>query len=198
MLETSPHESFGANTHPQGLLNGGSDVAESDQARDGAPMGHGQKQRDVIQMSPAEIDEFLAGRRSMSMATVNKDGSIHMIAMWYGFLEGCVAIESKAKAQKILNLRRNPNITMMVEDGDYYDELRGVMITGTAEIVDDPDRVFALGVSVFERYTMPYTEAMKPAVLQMLNKRVVVKVTPKKIASWDHGKLGLPSMRPKA
>lgn len=160
-------------------------------------MGHGQKQRDLIAMSQTEIDEFLNGRRSMSMATVNKDGSIHMIAMWYGFLEGCIAIESKAKAQKVLNLRRNANITMMVEDGDYYDELRGVMITGTAEIIDDPARMFEAGVSVFERYTMPYSEAMKPAVLQMLHKRVVVKVTPTKVASWDHRKLGLPPMRPK-
>ncbi len=159
-------------------------------------MGHGKKQRDVVRMTQEEIDEFLGGRRTMSMATVNADGSIHMVAMWYGFLEGCVAIESKAKAQKIRNLRRNPTITMMVEDGDSYDELRGVMIQGTAEIVEDPDRMFTAGVSVFERYTAPYTEAMRPAVLQMLHKRVVVKVVPTKIASWDHRKLGLPSMRP--
>jgi PPOX class probable F420-dependent enzyme len=168
------------------------------ESSDNKAMGHGQKQRNVVQMTQDEIDEFLAGRRSMSMATVNKDGSIHMVAMWYGFLEGCIAVESKAKAQKVLNLQRNPNITMMVEDGDYYDELRGVMIRGTAEIVDDPDRMFEAGVSVFERYTAPYTEAMKPAVLQMLHKRVIVKVHPTKIASWDHRKLGLPSMRPKA
>jgi PPOX class probable F420-dependent enzyme len=167
------------------------------ESNDPKAMGHGQKQRNVVQMSQEEIDEFLAGRRSMSMATVNLDGSIHMVAMWYGFLEGCIAIESKAKAQKVLNLRRNPNITMMVEDGEYYDELRGVMIRGTAEIVEDPERMFEAGISVFERYTAPYTEAMKPAVLQMLHKRVVVKVVPLKIASWDHRKLGLPSMRPK-
>lgn len=166
--------------------------------KDGKAMGHGTKQRDIIQMSQAEIDEFLAGRRSMSMATVKADGTVHLVAMWYGFLEGCVAIESKAKAQKVLNVRRNPTITMMVEDGEYYDELRGVSITGTAEVVEDPDRVFALGVSVFERYTMPYTEEMKPAVLQMLHKRVVVKVNPIKVVSWDHRKLGLPSMRPPA
>lgn len=150
----------------------------------------GVKQRGKIVMSQEEIDEFLLGRRSMTMSTINADGSIHSIAMWYGFLEGCVAIESKAKAQKVMNLRRNPNLTMMVEDGETYETLRGVTLIGKAEIVEDPDRVFELGVSVFSRYFAPYTEEMKPAVDMMLNKRVVVKLDVERTISWDHRKLG--------
>ena len=150
----------------------------------------GVKQRGKIVMSQEEIDEFLLGRRSMTMSTINKDGSIHSIAMWYGFLEGCVAIESKAKAQKVMNLRRNPNLTMLVEDGETYETLRGVTLIGKAEIVEDPDRVFELGVSVFSRYFAPYTEEMKPAVDMMLNKRVVVKLDVERTISWDHRKLG--------
>src|SRR5687767_15989145 len=102
-------------------------------------MGHGVKQRGVIRMSDAEIDEFLKGRHSMSMATVNPDGSIHMVAMWYGFLEGCVAIESKAKAQKVMNLRRNPYCTVMVEDGEKYEELLSVTFAGKCDTIDERD-----------------------------------------------------------
>ena len=68
----------------------------------------GVNQRDVIKMTQDEVDEFLQGRHSMSIATINHDGSIHLVAMWYGFLEGAIAIETKAKSQKVLNLRRNP------------------------------------------------------------------------------------------
>ena len=150
----------------------------------------GVKQRGKIVMSQEEIDEFLLGRHSMTMSTINADGSIHSIAMWYGFLEGCVAIESKAKAQKVMNLRRNPNLTMLVEDGETYETLRGVTLIGKAEIVEDPDRIFELGVSVFSRYFAPYTEEMKPAVDMMLNKRVVVKLDVDRVISWDHRKLG--------
>ena len=150
----------------------------------------GVKQRGKIVMSQEEIDAFLLGRRSMTMSTINNDGSIHSIAMWYGFLEGCVAIESKAKAQKVMNLRRNPNLTMLVEDGETYETLRGVTLIGKAEIVEDPDRIFELGVSVFSRYFAPYTEEMKPAVDMMLNKRVVVKLDVDRVISWDHRKLG--------
>lgn len=160
--------------------------------------GHGVKQRDVIKMTPEEVTAYLDGRRSMTMSTINADGTIHSIAMWYGFVDGAIGFETKAKSQKVLNLRRNPNITCLVEDGDYYDELRGVSIVGTAEIIEDYDQLFELGKSVFSRYTMPYTDEMKPAVDMMLAKRVLVKVHVDKTVTWDHRKLGLPSMRPPA
>ena len=150
----------------------------------------GVKQRNKIVMSQDEIDAFLAERHSMTMSTIAADGSIHSIAMWYGFLEGAVAIESKAKAQKVVNLRRNSTMTMLVEAGDTYEELRGVTLIGKGEIVEEPDRVWELGVSVFSRYNAPYTEEMKPFVEIMLNKRVVVKMNVERTISWDHRKLG--------
>ena len=159
-------------------------------------MGHGRKQRAQITMTPDEVDAFLRGRHSMTMCTMNPDGTIHAVGMWYGFLDGAVAVESKAKAQKVKNLRRDPRITCMIETGDYYEELQGVSIVGRAEIVEDPEQMFRLGVSVLERYYMPYTEDVRPAVEAMLNKRVVMKVHPDRIVSWDQRKLGLPSTRP--
>jgi PPOX class probable F420-dependent enzyme len=152
-------------------------------------MGGGVNQRDKIKMSQEEIDAFLNERNSMSMATIDGDGRIHMVAMWYGFLEGAVAFETKAKSQKVANLRRDSRLTVMVETGDVYDELRGVELVGTGEIVEEPDRIWELGVSVFERYNAPYTEEMKPFVEIMLRKRVVVKLHVEKTVSWDHRKL---------
>ena len=161
-----------------------------------ARMGHGVKQRDVIKMSDEEVDGFLHERRAMSLCTINHDGSIHAVAMWYGFLEGAIAFETKAKSQKVQNLRRDPRITCLVEDGDYYEELRGVELVGSAEIVDDPDRMWVLGVDLFERYYGTYSEELRPFVETMLNKRIVAKVNVERTVSWDHRKLGLPSSRP--
>jgi PPOX class probable F420-dependent enzyme len=161
-------------------------------------MGHGVKQRAQIAMTKDEVDEFLGGRHTMTMCTMNPDGSIHAVGMWYGFCEGSIAVESKAKAQKVQNVRRDPRITCMIETGEYYEELRGVSVVGRAEVIDDPERMWELGVSVLERYYMPYTDEMRPAVEAMLNKRVVIKVNTIKVISWDHRKLGLPSTRPAA
>ena len=156
----------------------------------------GVKQRNKIVMSPEEIDEFLQGRHSMTMSTLNADGSIHSIAMWYGFIGGVMAVETKAKSQKVHNLRRDPRVTMLIEDGEYYEELRGVSIVGTAEIVDDRDELWELGVSVFDRYMGGYNDEMAPFVEFMLHNRVAVKIHPTKVLTWDHRKLGLPSTRP--
>jgi PPOX class probable F420-dependent enzyme len=159
-------------------------------------MGHGTKQRDLIKMSPAEVDAFLAEKHTATMCTLNRDGSIHAVGMWYGFLEGAVAMESKTKAQKVLNLRRDPRITCLIETGDTYDQLRGVSLVGTAEIVEDRERLWTVGVSVFERYSGDgpgtYTDDMAPFVEALIHKRVAIKVIPKKVVTWDHRKLGLP------
>jgi PPOX class probable F420-dependent enzyme len=147
-------------------------------------------------MTPEEVDAFIHERRPMTMCSINHDGSIHAVAMWYGFLDGAVAVETKAKAQKAQNLQRDPRLTCMFEDGDYYEELRGVELVGRAEVIDDPERMFELGVSVFERYYNPYTEELRPFVETMLHKRVVIKLHVDRVVSWDHRKLGMPSTRP--
>ena len=159
-------------------------------------MGHGVNQRKAIRMSQEEIDAFLAERRSMTMCSMSRDGSIHAVAMWYGFVDGAIGFETKAKSQKVQNLRRDARLTLLFEDGDYYEELRGVELVGKAEIVDDPDKLWTLGVSVFERYYGTYSDEMKPFLETMLHKRVAVKLHVDRTVSWDHRKLGLPSTRP--
>ena len=154
-----------------------------------AQMGKGVKQRDKIRMTDDEIAEFLRGKHTMSLASINADGTIHMVAMWYGFLEGEIAFETKAKSQKVQNFRRNPTITCMVESGDTYNELKGVQIIGRAEIFDERERMLEMVKSVFERHVGPYTDDMLPAVEMMLNKRVGIKVHHTRVASWDHTKL---------
>ena len=109
--------------------------------------------------------------------------------------EGKVTFETKLKSQKAVNLQRDPRITVMVEDGKTYDQLRGVAIEGTAEIVPQEDpRWWAVGVDIWERYQGPYTDEVKPFVEMMMNKRVAVIVTPERVRSWDHRKLGLDPM----
>jgi PPOX class probable F420-dependent enzyme len=163
---------------------------------DAAAMGHGVNQRAQIRMTPEEVDAFLHERRPMTMCTLNHDGSIHAVAMWYGFLEGDIAIETKAKSQKARNLARNPTMTVLMEDGDTYEELRGVELVGRGEVVEDPEEMFTLGINLFERYYGTYEEELRPFVETMLHKRIVVRLKVARTVTWDHRKLGLPPTAP--
>jgi PPOX class probable F420-dependent enzyme len=154
----------------------------------------GTNQRAQIVMSQDEIEDFVASSRGGAVATVGADGQPHLTAMWYGVVDGEIWFETKAKSQKAVNLRRDPRITFLLEDGDTYDTLRGVSFEGTAEIVEDPEAIFRLGVSVWERYTGPYTDDAKPAVEMMMNKRIAIRLVVKRTRSWDHRKLGMPPM----
>src|ERR1700694_3341404 len=103
-------------------------------------------------MSTAEIDQFVARSRAGTLATVGPDGQPHLTAMWFGVLDGEIWFETKAKSQKGVDLRGAPRVTFLLEDGETYDTLRGVSFEGTAEIVGDPDTIFRVGVSGWERY----------------------------------------------
>ncbi|AUH68449.1 MULTISPECIES: pyridoxamine 5'-phosphate oxidase family protein [Gordonia] len=153
----------------------------------------GINQRAAIVMSDDEIEEFINRHRVATLGTHGKD-AIHLTAMWYGVIDGEIWFETKAKSQKVVNLRRDPHATVLIEDGDTYDTLRGVSIEGTVEVYDDAESCLKVGISVWERYTGPYSDDLQPAVEAMMNKRVAVRLVPSRIRSWDHRKLNLPSM----
>lgn len=154
----------------------------------------GINQRAQITMTEAETATFLERSRVATLGTIGHDGVPHLVAMWYGLIDGQVWFETKSKSQKAVNLRRDPRVTVLVEDGRTYDTLRGVSIEGRAEIVEDPDAIRQVGISVWERYTGPYTDDLLPLVDQMMNKRIAVRVAVDRIRSWDHRKLGIPDI----
>jgi len=151
----------------------------------------GVNQRSQIEMSPEEITAFVASQRTASLATIGATGQPHVVAMWFAVIDGVIWFETKAKAQKAVNLTRDPRATVLIEDGLTYDTLRGVSFEGKAEIIDDSDALWAVGVNVWERYTGPYTDELKPFVEAMLHKRVAVRFEVTRTRSWDHRRLGL-------
>ena len=149
-------------------------------------------QRDRIKMSDEEIESFLRRQRKLQIASVNPDGAPHLVTMYYDLIDGDLAFWTYGKAQKVVNLRRDPRITCLVEDGILYGELRGVTVFGDAELIEDYERVVPFGMALTARYPEvfgPDAEALRPFVEQQARKRVVVRVRAKRVASWDHAKM---------
>src|SRR3712207_1972673 len=124
----------------------------------------------------------------MNIATYNHDGTIHLVAMWYGFTaDGRPAFETFSKSQKIQNLRRDPRITALVESGDTYDQLRGCELVGTAELSEDASVLMPIAQSVVERYMgVSDPDEAKAAAEMLAHNRTAVVLNVDKIVSWDH------------
>lgn len=147
--------------------------------------------RDQIRMTGDEVRAFLDAGRDLQVASINPDGTPHLVTMWYTVDDGRVAFWTYAKSQKIVNLRRDPRLTVLVATGERYEELRGVSIGGTAELVEDGLEVLRYGEAIYERYWGPIDDDLvREGVRTMGRKRVVVVVDPEKVVSWDHSKLG--------
>lgn len=140
-------------------------------------------------MSAEEVQQFLEAERTTTMCTMHPEGSIHAVAMWYALLDGVISVETKAKSQKVQNLKRDSRLTFLVEAGDRYEELRGVEMVGRARLIEDRDAIFDFGVRIWARYMGPYDDSQRPMVEAMMTKRLVVTMDVDKIVSWDHRKL---------
>ncbi len=148
------------------------------------------KRRDQIKMTDAEREAFIEERRSLQVCTLNKDGSPHLTTLWFAVVDGDIVFETFTKSQKIVNLRRDPRIAVLLEDGVLYHELQGVSINGRAELHDDPEVVHPYALAVMRRNQPEIPEESLDKVARMMaSKRTAVVVKAQRIVSWDHGKL---------
>ena len=144
--------------------------------------------RRQIHLSPDEQAAFFREQRKAALATLDQDGFPHVVAMNYLAKDGAFYMTSYGKAQKVVNIRRNPKAALMIEAGDAYAELRGVMVRGHCEIIDGAEAVRAAFAGMAEaRGTTP---SRPSGAGDSAPKRVVLKIIPEKITSWDHRKLG--------
>jgi PPOX class probable F420-dependent enzyme len=144
--------------------------------------------RQQIQLNPDEQAAFFREHKKAALATIDKDGFPHVVAMNYFAKDGAFYMTSYGKAQKVVNVRRNPKVALMMETGDAYGELRGVMIRGHCEILEDEGAVKSAFASRAEAQANP--SPAQPGAVASAPKRVVLKIVPEKVISWDHRKLG--------
>ena len=94
--------------------------------------------RDKIRLSDEEIRDFLANRKTVIVCSNGPHGFPHTMPMWFAVDDdGTIRMTTFRKSQKVKNVQRNPRVTVLVEDGLDYFELRGVLFYGKCEIVDD-------------------------------------------------------------
>jgi PPOX class probable F420-dependent enzyme len=147
------------------------------------------KQRDRVAMTPAEAAAVLEAARKLQLATINPDGMPHLVTMYYVMLGGQITFWTYRTSQKARNLARDPRVTCLVESGEQYFDLRGVQVQGTVRCVEDPAEVRAIGRRIAGAMGGVPEEALDDYVEHAARKRVGFAVEPRRVISWDHGKL---------
>ncbi len=134
---------------------------------------------------------FLDEHRVVICATNGHRGWPHLMPLWYTIRAGELWAWTYAKSQKVRNLERDARATLQVEDGEQYQELRGVMIEAQTVIHRDLDLVSAFGAELFTRYGAGATgPEFEQVIRAQASKRVALQFVPGRTASWDHRKLG--------
>jgi PPOX class probable F420-dependent enzyme len=152
------------------------------------------KQRDRVAMTEQEVAGLLAGSRKVQLATINPDGTPHLVTMYYAMLDGRIAFWTYRASQKARNLDRDPRLTCLVETGNQYFDLRGVQVQGVARRLEEPEAVRDIGRLIAAGMadlvgSGSASDALEEYVTHAARKRVGYVVEPRRISSWDHGKL---------
>ena len=148
--------------------------------------------RQAVQLDDAEIAEFLASHMKVQIGTLDASGGPHLTTLYYVLDDaGRIVFWTYGRSQKIVNLRRDPRIACLVEEGDEYFDLRGVSIRGRARLVEDFESIRAIGRKVATAMAGGADLGVEgnEIVDAQARKRVGVIVEPLKVASWDHRKL---------
>jgi PPOX class probable F420-dependent enzyme len=145
-------------------------------------------------MSQDEVTAFLGAERRAHVATINADGTPHLVPLSYVVLDGRMAFWTDPRSQKVVNLRRDPRMTCLVEAGSEFAELRAVQLTGRAELSDDRASSLRVGLALFERARGELNDELRAVVDGLVDDRVAVTLQAERVVTWDHRKL--PQVRP--
>jgi PPOX class probable F420-dependent enzyme len=147
-------------------------------------------------MTDAEQSKFLANAQTIIICSLDPHGYPHPMPMWFGVEDdGAVVMTTFTKSQKIRNIERDPRVSLLVESGTVYSELRGVVIYGKAELVRDKEQVLDILARVSAKSAggagnAPDPGALRKALMATVPKRTGIRIRPERVVSWDHGKLG--------
>jgi multidrug efflux pump subunit AcrA (membrane-fusion protein) len=149
--------------------------------------------REEIKMTPAEVRAYLEAGRAANVATIGPKGRPHLVPVFYIMAGDGIATWTYGSSQKVANLRRLAEATVLVESGQAYEELRGVSMECDVRIIEDTEEIVRIGTELLTRMASGPDEVVAAAsqfIRAQAQKRVGLVFQPTKVVSWDHSKLG--------
>jgi len=125
------------------------------------------------------VEKLIARERVCRVATTGSAGAPHVVPVVHVLVDGKVCFASSGTAKKIEHLRANPHAALTV---DVYTEdwagLKGVMVQGTAALIDRGPRFRKLRDALYRKYPQYPEEAT------LEEGDVIVEITPHHVFCW--------------
>jgi len=139
-----------------------------------------------IALTPEEVDWFLGEQRTVRLATAGPGGP-HVVPLWFVWLEGSMHMNSTLGNVTIVNLADDPRGAAVVDDGDGYDSLRGVVLHGSVTVGSGAvpaSRVDAVASAWSVKYM-----GGGPLPYDRWRGRLWLRLDPDHVSSWDFRKI---------
>lgn len=152
----------------------------------------------AIALTPEQIDHILLNEWNMHIATAGPGQRINLTPMWFGWAGG--KIYTHGRGQKVINLRQNPTCTVLLDRNEKFPELQGIMMLGTATVLEDAAAENAdphlrevqkqMGVKYNGGHGKPAVADPQPfAASASGSTRRWIVFTPETTVTWDNFKL---------
>ncbi|MDP8955904.1 MAG: pyridoxamine 5'-phosphate oxidase family protein [Actinomycetota bacterium] len=136
-----------------------------------------------LSLTSDEVDAYLAVQRTIRLATVSADGSPHVVPLWFVWVDGVLFMNSTRGNLTVRNAKTKPTATGVVDDGEPYDQLRGVIVRGRIEWGQD-ERQDVVNRTWSDKYL-----GGSPVPFERWKNRVWFRLIPEHISSWDFRKI---------
>jgi hypothetical protein len=149
-----------------------------------------------LALSTEELDELMASSGNMRIATAGPGARINLTPLWFSWVNGKVYFTGRG--QKVVNLRRHPAATVLVDRNERFPELIGAMFQGSARVLENADEEAAdpdLEAVRWQHGTKyagghgedPVPRRSEATAIGETNRWVVF--TPERLVSWDNRKI---------
>ena len=139
-------------------------------------------------MSPEERDRFLNGERTCRVATATASGP-HLTALWFVWDGTVLWLNSVVQSQRWTDLQRDPRVSVLVDAGVQFGELRGVEVRGRAGAVGEVPRTGEPDDRLVEPERL-FADKYSGGTFFHDGRHAWLRVVPDKIVSWDFSKMG--------
>jgi len=139
-----------------------------------------------VSMSEAELEAFLAQTFPTPLGvvgTLRRDGSPHLVPVWFRWAEGTVTMWTTEKRLWVRNLLRDPRVAFSVQTFD--EPYPAVMMRGRATVATATDATVDQARAIARRYVVP--DDVDDYVARWSDLRTIVTIVPEHVVSWSVG-----------